>query len=239
MNIKYKITFYSDWHCGSGLSSGADMDLLVIKDRDKLPFVPGKTIKGLLREAVEEINELSSAGFGKEIEKVFGPNNLTETAKQVSASGSEEQINQTNASSSEEQINQANTSDSTTKTEQGRCFFTNASIEKSLGQAIKDAKLQSYLFRTIAATALDENGVAKEHSLRKIEATIPCELEGEILDVPEDYVRDTDSKEVKMGEILKNGLKFIKRLGQNRNRGLGRCSFEIIPNKKEAINENN
>ena len=72
MNIKYKIKFYSDWHCGSGLSSGADLDLLVIKDKDGLPFVPGKTIKGLLLEAVEEINELSGQKFNADIQEVFG-----------------------------------------------------------------------------------------------------------------------------------------------------------------------
>ena len=31
MDIIYKIEFFSDWHCGSGLSSGADVDLLVVK----------------------------------------------------------------------------------------------------------------------------------------------------------------------------------------------------------------
>lgn len=52
-DIKYKIQFFSNWHCGSGLAAGADVDLLVIKDKNNLPFVPGKTIKGLVREALE------------------------------------------------------------------------------------------------------------------------------------------------------------------------------------------
>ena len=55
MEMKYKVEFYSDWHCGSGLSSGSDIDSLVIKDEDGLSFVPGKTLKGLLREAAEQI----------------------------------------------------------------------------------------------------------------------------------------------------------------------------------------
>lgn len=49
--IKYTIEFYSDWHCGSGLAAGAEADSVVIKDRNGLPYVPGKTIKGLVREA--------------------------------------------------------------------------------------------------------------------------------------------------------------------------------------------
>ncbi len=55
-DITYTLEFYSYWHCGSGLSAGADTDALVVKDQDGLPFVPGKTIKGLVSEAVEYIH---------------------------------------------------------------------------------------------------------------------------------------------------------------------------------------
>jgi CRISPR/Cas system CMR subunit Cmr4 (Cas7 group RAMP superfamily) len=51
--IEYQIEFFSEWHCGSGLAAGADVDALVVKDKDDLPFVPGKTIKGLIREAAD------------------------------------------------------------------------------------------------------------------------------------------------------------------------------------------
>lgn len=56
--IKYKITFYAQWHCGSGTSAGADLDALVIKDKNDMPFIPGKTLKGLIREAVENLVQL-------------------------------------------------------------------------------------------------------------------------------------------------------------------------------------
>ena len=42
-DIKYKITFLTDWHCGSGLAAGADVDALVVKDKERLPYVPGKS----------------------------------------------------------------------------------------------------------------------------------------------------------------------------------------------------
>ena len=67
MDIKYKIEFFSNWHCGSGLAAGADVDALVVKDAEGLPYVPGKTIKGLLREAAEELNGTSSL-----LNKIFG-----------------------------------------------------------------------------------------------------------------------------------------------------------------------
>ena len=71
-NLLYKITFFSEWHCGSGLSAGADVDALVIKDSNNLPYVPGKTIKGLFRDTFikyfdgESINSCSDSCFGEE-----------------------------------------------------------------------------------------------------------------------------------------------------------------------------
>jgi CRISPR/Cas system CSM-associated protein Csm3 (group 7 of RAMP superfamily) len=58
--IKYSITFLSDWHAGSGLSSGANADSIVIKDKHNFPYLPGKTIKGLLRDALEDIKAVQT-----------------------------------------------------------------------------------------------------------------------------------------------------------------------------------
>lgn len=75
-DITLKIQFFSPWHCGSGLSAGADNDALVIKNSQGLPFVPGKTIKGLVREAVEDYAALS--GIHLPIEEAFGVEASTE-----------------------------------------------------------------------------------------------------------------------------------------------------------------
>lgn len=65
--MKFKIIFFSNWHCGSGLAAGADVDALVVKDSNGLPYVPGKTLKGLLREAAKELNGNCSL-----LNKIFG-----------------------------------------------------------------------------------------------------------------------------------------------------------------------
>lgn len=71
-NIKYTIKFYSQWHCGSGLSAGADVDALVVKDRNGMPYVPGKTVKGLVREAVENLMQFTEADKSGLIKEAFG-----------------------------------------------------------------------------------------------------------------------------------------------------------------------
>lgn len=182
--IKYSIEFFSDWHCGSGLAAGADVDALVIKDKSNLPYIPGKTIKGLLREAVEDVLFFKSGDISC-LPILFG------NSKDKDNIGNE---------------------DSRTSA----CFFTNAELPLDIQHKIKEDKLSSYLYRSIASTSI-ENGVAKKGSLRKMQVVVPCILEGEIHDVPSEYIT-----------IVEEGLCYIKRLGQNRNRGLGRCQCRVI-----------
>ncbi len=178
-DIKYTIEFFSDWHCGSGLAAGADVDALVVKDKDKLPYVPGKTVKGLVREAVENILAFREDNKDKVIKSAFG------------------------------------FFDDKDNSEKGEMFFTNAELGRNEADAIVANKLQQYLSRTIASTAIKENGIAKDHSLRKMEVIAPCTLYGIIKNVRPELVKD-----------IIDGLKFIKRLGVNRNRGLGRCQIK-------------
>lgn len=179
MDIKYTITFFSDWHCGSGLASGANLDSLVIKDNEGFPYIPGRTIKGLLREAAEEIKALqneektdSDALFGTVFTDGFST---------------------------------------------GSAFFSNAVLPREIRDLITSRQQTEYLYRSFASTAIDgKSGTAKKNSLRKMETVIPTTLEGQITNVPESCL-----------ELLSQSLKYIKRLGQGRNRGLGRCKFDV------------
>lgn len=188
MNIEYKVEFFTYWHCGSGLSAGADVDALVVKDNDDLPFVPGKTVKGLLREAMEDIAALKGNTFPSD--RLFG--NSSDEGKNIA----------------------------------GELFFSNAEFpdedNKSLDTDInhKSTKLKDYLYTSLSRTAIDKDGCAKEHSLRKLEVVFPCTLTGVIRNVPDEYMQD-----------VIDGLRFIKRFGANRNRGLGRCQFSVTQKK--------
>jgi CRISPR/Cas system CSM-associated protein Csm3 (group 7 of RAMP superfamily) len=185
----YKLDFHSFWHCGSGLSSGSDLDSLVIKDENGFPFVPGKTIKGLLKEAAEFIRAFSSheeqTDWDEFIISVFGM--------------------QTDKDFDDKQ------------SEQGNSYFSNALLSKELQLSLSSlANLTTVLYRKISSTKIDDNGVAKEHSLRKNEVTVPLTLYGKISGIgPENK------------EKMTRCLSYVKRLGVNRNRGLGRCTFAV------------
>lgn len=162
-NIKYTIEFFNEWHCGSGLSAGADVDALVIKDRNELPYIPGKTIKGLVRQALEEIIDFKgNVSLKDEINLCFGKE------RQILV----ESDNQSNAEP------------------RGTIFFTNATLSKSLSESIISTDTKEFLYSSLASTSINKNGVAEKNSLRKIQTTIPCVLHGEILGVSDILMLD-------------------------------------------------
>lgn len=183
-DIRYKITFHTYWHCGSGLSAGADVDALVVKDKDRLPYVPGKTMKGLLREAAELLMQLCPAKY--------------ECEGWTACMGS--------------------AADDGSASSQGTAFFSNATLLDTEADPIRRLReLGKHLYKNVASTSIDEvTGTAREHSLRKMEVTVPCVLTGCIGSVPDDCV-----------DLLTDSMKMVKRLGVNRNRGLGRCTLTV------------
>jgi CRISPR/Cas system CSM-associated protein Csm3 (group 7 of RAMP superfamily) len=196
-NIEYTLTFLSDWHAGSGLSIGAKADASVIKDAQGMPFLPGKTIKGLLKDALIDIMDVQPTLVNKSaILKLFG-----------------------GVSGKDELVPSGDSRSSTNETVEGKLFFSNAILELDLQSA--DLKpLKDYLFRTQASTAINENGTAAKGSLRVIETTIPLELKG--------YISQREAFSDETIKLLDMAMQWTRHIGQNRNRGLGRCYFERI-----------
>lgn len=52
-HITYTIEFFSYWQIGSGKGKGNQSDTSVLKDKNGLPFIPGKTLKGLILDAIQ------------------------------------------------------------------------------------------------------------------------------------------------------------------------------------------
>ena len=103
------------------------------------------------------------------------------------------------------------------ETEMGTAYFSNAEICEEVRNALKnDPEKKECLFREIASTKIKKKtGVAEDKSLRKIEVVIPVTLFGTI------------ECEKEHEKTLVSCMGFVKRLGLNRNRGLGRCEFSV------------
>ncbi len=183
-DIHYKVTFLDYWHLSSGLSGGTRLDSLVVKDDDNLPYIPGKTLKGLLREHVSELYDCNT------VYDIFGF-----------------QSDKNSRCFDENKENKASA-----------CYFTNATLSKEIREEIVSNALQDNLYDIIASTKIDpETYTAEDNSLREIEVVIPLTLEGAILGVNPQHI-----------SCLEDGLHMIKRMGLNRNRGLGRCTMEVL-----------
>ncbi len=50
-----RIKMLSDWHIGTGSGRSGDIDSLVIRDPDGLPYIPAKTLTGIWRDACEKV----------------------------------------------------------------------------------------------------------------------------------------------------------------------------------------
>ena len=177
-SIIYKIQFFDYWHTGSGLAGNTYADSVVNKNEDSLPVIPGKTVKGLLREAAKEINKLDNSFVSDDfIIHVFGKKTDKDNEEIAATS-----------------------------------FFSNLTLSKKLSEAIIKDNRQEALYHVLASTAIEDNGQAKEGSLRQLEVTIPLSLYGVIENVPNVSTYEAQ---------LIRCFNWVKQLGLNRNRGLG------------------
>lgn len=55
LQLTFNIT--SPWHIGSGEEGGAYADALVLKNTHNLPYLPGRSVKGLLRHAFQSAQD--------------------------------------------------------------------------------------------------------------------------------------------------------------------------------------
>ena len=63
------------WHAGAGRGTGQLLDALVVKQGEGLPYLPGRTVKGLVRDAVYKAEVWGHLAAGT-CERLFGTNTL-------------------------------------------------------------------------------------------------------------------------------------------------------------------
>lgn len=64
-------TFLSPWQIGSGLGEGAHLDALPVTTPAGLPYIPGRSVKGLFREAAQLAEDCGQLAAGT-VTRLFG-----------------------------------------------------------------------------------------------------------------------------------------------------------------------
>jgi CRISPR/Cas system CSM-associated protein Csm3 (group 7 of RAMP superfamily) len=146
------IAVLSPWHAGSGRGDGPLTDALSVRDASGLPFLPGKTLKGLMRDALSTLAALGHCSEAS-VHEIFGASQDSGIDGMKRFGGREGQIVLSDATLCPiEQLAQLR-------------------VWASQHPAEVEA-----LFNQISSTALTEGRSVKEGSLRNIEFIRPITL---------------------------------------------------------------
>ena len=202
-----KFEMLSWWHAGSGMGQGGAADSLVVRDAEGLPYLPGKTVKGLLRDAVQLAEDFDQYNAKGQTTRLFGAADPT-TLRPAGINTPSERVES-------EPPGRAG----------GLLGVDNALLPENIaGWVRKNAgDRKPTLFDAFASTALNKDGVAKHGTLRIAEVCPPLVLFGKI-EGPDDD---------EWVGLLKKCVPLIRNLGKQRHRGLGSCDVTI--EKSEEI----
>lgn len=183
----------SYWHAGTGQGSGSHLDAIVQKDSHGLPILPGRSVKGLLRDAVLQAEQLD---WFSDLQAPSGSDSPTELLFGKKPSENSDQEGH----------------------DPGLLRIGSATLPAEMVAWLSEDIQASYrtkLFREMHSTAIDEKtGTALDKSLRGIEVTIPL-----ILEAPLSIQGESDWP---WQEYLKMALPLLRHIGSKRNRGMGR-----------------
>jgi CRISPR-associated protein Csx10 len=211
--FRIRLSMQSDWHVGSGMGRPGNIDRLIARDADDLPFVPAKTLRGIWRDACERLcrglDDGRLGAWSRLVDQLFGSQpgladkDPTErhNAPANAPLGSAVQVGA-------------------------------ARIPPSLRQQLAraDRRLRQALTFIKPGVKIDRrSGSAQTDFLRFEEVA----RKGTILEAECRLLVDAPNREV-ASALLIASAKLVERLGGKRRRGPGRCRLEILEADTDA-----
>lgn len=207
MRYKLRLETLSDTIVGSAQAYGTIIDNDIVYDSMGLPYIPAKRIKGIFRNAAEEL--LAAEGgaklIGKDLDlnKVFGV---------MGSNAPEPKIVFTNLQLEDiEDIH-----------------HWLKYLQETYPYAINSALVSDHFTDVRAQTAIDPlTGTAKEHSLRSGRVLLRgfC-FEGEI------ELSEASEELKRLFAVLSL---YIERMGSKRNRGFGKIRLELMDSQGKSL----
>jgi CRISPR-associated protein Csx10 len=194
------IQMLSDWHIGSGTGRPGSVDRLIQRDAQGLPYIPAKTLTGILRDSCELVaaglDEADSGVWHECLEYIFG----SQPALADPGTGLKAPL-------------------------PAALTVRSAHLPLSLQAALHGRiELKSAMTFVKPGVAIDyDNGTAKSDCLRFEEmARVGCTLTAE-------YVLHLtplgESTRLAVAALLQAGTAMVERLGAKRRRGAGKCQI--------------
>lgn len=189
-----KLTFQSDWHIGSGAGIPGSVDRQVLRDEGGFPYVPGKTLTGILRDAAEFVAGTRGGRWEDVLNGLFGDQTETHGGRE----GSKARGAKIGAGSAE----------------------LDGNIRKYLlafSRSNADLNIIAPLFSVHPGVKIDrETGRAMDDHLFSTErARRDCVLYAPVL-----FMEELNGDERK---LLDDAVKAVRHIGGKRRRGAGEC----------------
>jgi CRISPR/Cas system CSM-associated protein Csm3 (group 7 of RAMP superfamily) len=207
------------WRAGGGRSSGYHLDSLCERDRDGLPFLPGRQLKGVIRHALAR-----AEAWGW-----FADNVLPE--------GPCATLDELLFGSVSQQHERANTWP-------GMLIIGDATLSQAergyLAQP-QQAALREALFEQLFSTAIEDSGGAKAGSLRGAEVALPMVLFAPVsleLTALESERREQQRQvltDARVWQAVEASLSLVDAIGAGRTRGLGEAQLSLLARAEEVI----
>lgn len=140
------VSITSYWHAGTGRGTGLHVDALTHTDRFGLPCLPGRTLKGMLRDAVQRAEHWGHLATGTE-QDLFGSRN-------------------TDSNRLESQAGKLSVSDAVLP----------ENLRAWLGRPEQAQLREGLFRTLSTTAVARETGVAEDKSLRSIQVAVPLEL---------------------------------------------------------------
>lgn len=158
MSYQLKIDIQSYWHPGTGSGRGSDVDAVTHRDAEGLPCLPGKSLKGILRDAVSRWEQFTQA------------NTLPSLANKLFGAGADE---------GDTWLGLVRVSDAVLADDIRYHLIKSAKDDDGKNNLIPS------LYRSIYSTAIEhQTGTAVNKSLRGMEVVIPLTLYATLAEVP-------------------------------------------------------
>lgn len=206
--LRFELSSY--WRIGSGKGADAIADSLILRDPKGLPLIPGKAVKGLLRDAMS-LAALSGTVAPESLTRWFGS----------TLAGSDD--HDSNGDRQEEQLELGRF-----RSQEGALWFGSAQLPaewQDWARKARDADRREILGALAtyqSSTAIQRDGMVREGSLRVAEVAVPMVLTAEIRGPANDQSWVAD---------VKAALPALRALGSRRNRGLGRVQVTVEEGK--------
>ncbi len=185
------------WHAGSGRGHGQALDAVVVVTPDGLPYLPGRQLRGLWRDAMQCLEAWGHVPAGTTL-RIFGGEADADRDDSGRIRRREGLLNLSSARLSAEE---------------------EAWLRSPAGRAAVP-----HLFTEVFSTAINEDGVAQDHSLRGAQMTMPMDLQAEV------ELLSTDGTEGQADwAILQRAAALVQQVGASRSRGAGRATLTLSP----------